>query len=85
MSIIRKQKQRNSRRKILRLIAIGLIIACILLFVAPMTLAAETAGGEASLILPDLGTVEFYGINARVLAYGLVLLVCALGSCFWVL
>src|SRR3954465_5098742 len=38
-------------------------------------------GGEASLILPDLGTVEFFGINARALLMGGIG-VCALGLLF---
>jgi K(+)-stimulated pyrophosphate-energized sodium pump len=42
---------------------------------------ASHAGGEANLILPDLGSVEFGGINGRsLLMSGLV--VCALGLAF---
>jgi K(+)-stimulated pyrophosphate-energized sodium pump len=47
--------------------------------------AAETAqrhaGGEANLVLPDLGTESFLGINARTLLMG-GLLVCLLGLAF---
>jgi K(+)-stimulated pyrophosphate-energized sodium pump len=39
------------------------------------------AGGEASLVLPDLSTVDFVGINGRTLLMG-GLLVCALGLLF---
>jgi K(+)-stimulated pyrophosphate-energized sodium pump len=39
------------------------------------------AGGEASLVLPDLSTVEFRGINGRTLLMG-GLAVCALGLVF---
>ena len=47
----------------------------------PATAAPHQGGGEASLKLPDLGTVEFGGINARtLLMWGLV--VCALGLLF---
>ena len=43
--------------------------------------AAHAAGGEANLVLPDLGLVEFNGINGRTLLMtGLV--VCALGLAF---
>src|SRR6266542_2979169 len=39
------------------------------------------AGGEANLILPDLGAVDFQGINGRTLLMG-GLLVCGLGLAF---
>jgi K(+)-stimulated pyrophosphate-energized sodium pump len=39
------------------------------------------AGGEANLVLPDLGSVQFQGINGRTLLLG-GLLVCALGLAF---
>ena len=39
------------------------------------------AGGEANLVLPDLGAVEFQGINGRTLLMG-GLLVCVLGLAF---
>jgi len=41
----------------------------------------EGAGGEASLVLPDLSTVDFIGINGRTLLMG-GLVVCALGLLF---
>jgi K(+)-stimulated pyrophosphate-energized sodium pump len=43
--------------------------------------AAQEVGGEASLVLPDLSTVEFRGINGRTLLLS-GLLVCALGLAF---
>jgi K(+)-stimulated pyrophosphate-energized sodium pump len=42
---------------------------------------AAHAGGEASLVLPDLGQVEFQGINGRTLLMG-GLAVCVLGLAF---
>ena len=52
---------------------------------APTAAAAQEAprhaGGEANLILPDLGSVDFHGINARtLLMVGLV--VCVFGLAF---
>jgi K(+)-stimulated pyrophosphate-energized sodium pump len=52
----------------------------------PQTTAAEQepaphAGGEANLVLPDLGQVEFQGINGRTLLMG-GLVVCVLGLAF---
>jgi K(+)-stimulated pyrophosphate-energized sodium pump len=41
----------------------------------------QSGGGEASLVLPDLSTVEFRGVNGRSLLMG-GLLVCALGLGF---
>ena len=43
--------------------------------------APRHAGGEANLILPDLGTVEFHGINARTLLMS-GLIVCMGGLAF---
>ena len=43
--------------------------------------APRHAGGEANLVLPDLGTVDFQGINGRTLLLG-GLVVCALGLAF---
>jgi K(+)-stimulated pyrophosphate-energized sodium pump len=42
---------------------------------------AQHAGGEANLVLPDLGSVDFMGINGRTLLMG-GLVVCALGLAF---
>ena len=41
----------------------------------------QHAGGEANLVLPDLGSVDFQGINGRTLLLG-GLVVCALGLAF---
>ena len=57
-----------------------MMIAGLLVLIVPTSLAAET-GGEASLIVPDLSTVEFFGINARLLL-GIGLIVCLLGLAF---
>jgi len=43
--------------------------------------APRHAGGEANLVLPDLGTVEFNGINSRTLLMG-GLVVCLMGLGF---
>jgi K(+)-stimulated pyrophosphate-energized sodium pump len=43
--------------------------------------AIRHEGGEASLVLPDLGTVDFLGVNARTLLMGGIG-VCALGLVF---
>ncbi|PYQ96232.1 MAG: sodium-translocating pyrophosphatase, partial [Acidobacteria bacterium] len=43
--------------------------------------ASPAAGGEANLVLPDLSTVEFRGVNGRTLLTS-GLLVCALGLTF---
>ena len=43
--------------------------------------APAGAGGEASLVLPDLSTVDFVGINGKTLLMG-GLFVCALGLLF---
>jgi K(+)-stimulated pyrophosphate-energized sodium pump len=57
-----------------------MMVVGLLVLIVPTSLAAET-GGEASLIVPDLSTVEFFGINARLLL-GIGLIVCLLGLAF---
>jgi K(+)-stimulated pyrophosphate-energized sodium pump len=47
----------------------------------PQAAPASHAGGEANLVLPDLGSVDFGGINGRTLLMS-GLLVCALGLGF---
>ena len=47
----------------------------------PQAAPASHAGGEANLVLPDLGSVDFGGINGRTLLMS-GLLVCALGLAF---
>jgi len=48
---------------------------------AQPTAPAAAAGGEASLVLPDLSTVDFHGINGRTLLMS-GLIICALGLLF---
>src|SRR3954451_4372611 len=43
--------------------------------------ATRSAGGEANLVLPDLSTVDFRGVNGRTLLMG-GLVVCAIGLLF---
>src|SRR5476649_131232 len=71
------------------------VLLCTAMLAAPRTVFAAQAGtvasqseaapahrgGEANLVLPDLSTVEFHGINGRVLLMS-GLAVCALGLLF---
>jgi len=70
----------KSRRRIIRTISVLMMVATFLVLIVPTSLAAET-GGEASLIVPDLNKVDFFGINARLLL-GIGLIVCLLGLVF---
>ena len=47
----------------------------------PPAPTAPAVGGEANLVLPDLSTVDFRGVNARTLLGG-GLVICALGLGF---
>jgi K(+)-stimulated pyrophosphate-energized sodium pump len=47
----------------------------------PAPVQVEAGGGEASLVLPDLSTVDFRGINGRTLLTG-GLVICSLGLLF---
>jgi K(+)-stimulated pyrophosphate-energized sodium pump len=76
----REKKQNSSQRRILRAISVIMILAGLLVLLCPSTLAADT-GGEASLVVPDLNTVQFFGMNARFLL-GIGLIVCLLGLVF---
>jgi K(+)-stimulated pyrophosphate-energized sodium pump len=67
------------RQRTLRFLSLFIILSGLVVLLSPISLAAE--GGEASLIVPDLSTVEFFGINARLLL-GIGLVVCALGLLF---
>ena len=49
---------------------------------APAALAAGTAGGEASLVLPKLGDVKFHGMSPDRCSSALGLIICALGLVF---
>ncbi|MDR1078270.1 MAG: hypothetical protein LBL55_06370, partial [Propionibacteriaceae bacterium] len=66
----------------LRLIAgVGLVLALAGCAVTDQTDRSGPTGGEASLVLPDLGQVKVLGFDARwCLALGLV--VCLAGLCF---
>ena len=75
-----EDRMNKSRRRIIRTVSVLMIFAGLLILVIPSTLAADT-GGEASLVLPDLGTQSFLGVNARVLL-GIGLIVCLLGLLF---
>jgi K(+)-stimulated pyrophosphate-energized sodium pump len=68
------------RRSTQRIATLGLLLSILILTIAPSISAAET-GGEASLVLPDLSTQTYFGINARVLLM-LGLLACLLGLAF---
>src|SRR6185369_12899610 len=43
--------------------------------------APQREGGEANLVIPDLGSVEFFGVSGKTLLYA-GLAVCALGLLF---
>jgi K(+)-stimulated pyrophosphate-energized sodium pump len=81
--------QRRSRRAVVLLVlvaALGLSTSAARPLLAqavqaPQTAVPAGAGGEASLVLPDLSTVDFLGINGRTLLMG-GLVVCALGLLF---
>ncbi len=71
-------------------IVVGLLAASRAVFAAPLDQVAgasqppaarEAGGGEANLVLPDLSTVDFRGVNGRTLLMG-GLVVCALGLGF---
>src|SRR5205809_438645 len=78
-----------------RRLAVPVLLALILLGGASASRAQQAGtiqtavqqrheGGEASLVLPDLSTVDFHGINGRTLLMG-GLVVCGLGLLFGLL
>jgi len=69
------------RAAVALLILMALLAAPRPLLAQPATPASAPSGGEASLVLPDLSTVDFQGINGRTLLMS-GLLVCALGLLF---
>ncbi|MGH9613175.1 MAG: sodium/proton-translocating pyrophosphatase, partial [Bryobacteraceae bacterium] len=79
------RRQPGSFRRVFFLL-LPLLLAAVLLFTAPVHAFAQTAasqaGGEANLVLPDLGQVTFFGlINGRsLLMFGLIF--CGLGMLF---
>src|SRR5262249_59114027 len=63
-------------------LAVAIAVPITLHAAAPAVAAQEAhAGGEANLVLPDLGTQTFMGINGRTLLMG-GLVVCVLGLAF---
>ncbi len=77
---------RSGRGRDLRRGALAALMGLLLsLVLAPVALAAdgtaEPAGGEANLVLPDLGSVDFLGMSGQtLLTFGLI--VCAAGLLF---
>ncbi len=63
------------------LVLTTLLVAPRPLLAQPAAPAAAPAGGEASLVLPDLSVVDFHGVNGRTLLMS-GLAVCALGLLF---
>lgn len=74
-----KYNKNKFQKRIFHLTIVAVSILGFFSVIIPSCLAAK--GGEANLILPDLSSVEFFGINARVLLM-VGLLVCALGLIF---
>jgi len=69
-------------RVLFLLLAVAIVVPMTLHAATPAVAAQEAhAGGEANLVLPDLGTETFMGINGRSLLMG-GLLVCFLGLAF---
>src|SRR6478736_3269464 len=69
-------------RVLFLLLAVASAVPMTLHAAAPVAAAQEArAGGEANLVLPDLGTETFLGINGRTLLMG-GLVVCLLGLAF---
>ena len=70
------------------LLAVVLLACAAPAFAQPAAPAAQATerheGGEANLILPDLSTVDFHGVNGRTLLMG-GLAVCVLGLLFGVM
>jgi K(+)-stimulated pyrophosphate-energized sodium pump len=70
-----------SRRRWKRLALFFGVAAAALLGLAPAAFAADSTGGEASLVLPKLGDVTFHGARGSVLL-ALGLIICGLGLLF---
>jgi len=75
-----RRSPQHTRHHIRLIASLGLLASILILCAAPSICAAET-GGEASLVLPDLSTQSYFGINARTLLM-LGLLACLLGLAF---
>ena len=74
-----KGKPPSSRLKFLAFLLLAMMLVMIM---APVALAAE-GGGEANLVLPDLGKVTFMGMSGQTLLT-LGLIIVALGLLFGV-
>src|SRR5262249_48803520 len=55
---------------LLLLATVAAVTAPVPVLAQSATQAAAPAGGEASLVLPDLSTVSFHGVNGRTLLMG---------------
>jgi K(+)-stimulated pyrophosphate-energized sodium pump len=75
------KKVGTSGPRFMRVASILSIVTVLFFLIAPATLAAGTAGGEASIKLPDFSKTEFFGVNARLLLI-IGLIVCVLGLLF---
>lgn len=75
------KKVGTSGQRFIRVASILSIVTVLLVFITPATLAAGTAGGEASIKLPDFSKTQFFGVNARLLLI-IGLIVCVLGLLF---
>ena len=60
---------------------VTLLLSLLALIIPTMALAQDAGGGEASLVLPDLGSVDFLGMSGQTLLT-LGLIICALGLVF---
>ncbi|MCL5942350.1 MAG: sodium-translocating pyrophosphatase, partial [Actinobacteria bacterium] len=80
-------RARRGVRRCLQRTALAVVLLVLLsLVLAPVALAeggaaTEQAGGEANLVLPDLGSVDFLGMSGQALLT-LGLIICALGLLF---
>jgi len=73
------EKRKTSWGRTSRVVAILMMVVGLFVLIAPTTLASE-----AEIKIPDLGSVEFFGVNARLLL-GIGLIVCLLGLVFGIL
>jgi K(+)-stimulated pyrophosphate-energized sodium pump len=76
----KKNSMKKPCQRTLRILTYVILLTSLGIFLSPSTMAAE-ASGEANLVVPDLNTVQFFGMNARLLL-GIGLIVCLLGLLF---
>ena len=81
MSVIEKLAGRLAAPLLLVLVLGSIVATPRPVFAQAQAGEGVTRGGEASLVLPDLSTVDFRGVNGRTLLMG-GLLVCAFGLLF---